>query len=126
MENRDKIYPAKISLSVDWENFGNLAKTFFFSLLPLAGTLLPVGLSVFFFLILQVFFVGVFDRLGISPKISLLISSLFYVAAFAGLAIVGGWRRKARVETVAASFTFNARPICKMLIIKRKTQEIKI
>ncbi len=124
MENRDKIYPARISLSVDWENSGNLAKEFFFHLLPLAGTLLLVGLTTFGFLILQVFLIGVFDRLGISPKLSLLVSSLFYVVSFAGLAIVGGLKKKECAETVATNF--NVRPICKMLIIKRKSQEIKI
>lgn len=122
MENHEKIYSAKISLAVDWTNFGNLAKDLFSRILPLAKTLSLVGLSVFFFLIFQVVLVGVFDRLGVSPKVSLLVSCLFYVVTFAGLAIVGGLKSKTGAETFEANF--NARPICKTLIIKRKNQEI--
>ena len=124
MVKNDKFYPAKISLAVDWKKYGNSAKDLFFNLLPLAGTLFLYGLTAFCFLILQVFLIGLFDRLGISPKVGLLVSCLFYVVVFAGLAVIGGLKSKASAETVGANF--NARPICKMLIIKRKSQEIKI
>ena len=109
--NNGKIYPAKIGFAADWESYKNSAKDFF-NLLPSAKTLSLVGFCAFCLLILQVFLIGTFDRfLGVSPKVSLLVSSLFYIAVFVGLSVVGGLRREAIVET---------QPICKMLIIKRK------
>ena len=110
MMNNGKIYPAKIGFAADWESFKNSAKDFF-NLLPSAKTLSLFGFCAFCLLIFQVFLVGVFDRFGVSPKVAILVSSAFYVAAFAGLAMVGGLRKEAIVET---------QPICKMLIIKRK------
>ncbi|HEY0428572.1 MAG TPA: hypothetical protein VGC76_12395 [Pyrinomonadaceae bacterium] len=123
MENNDKIYPARISFSADWENFAGQAKSLFFDFLRFAKTLAIFALCASGFLILQLFCIGVFDRMGVSPKISFLISSVFYVAGFAGLAIGGGLKRK---PAEIAGTNFNSRPICKMLIIKRKTREIKL
>ena len=124
MENSDKIYPSELSLSVDWQSFGNSVKGLFFMLLPLAKTLLLFGASVFIFVVLQILVIGVFDRLGISPKIGFLVSSLFYITAFSGLAIVGGLKRK--LSAADAGADFHVRPVCKMLIIKRKNQEMNI
>ena len=119
----DKIYPTKISRLADWENFDKSAKVLLFKLLPLAKPIFLASLSVGVWLILQVFVVGFFDRLGVSPKISLIGSSLFYGGIFATLAIIGGLKRNEIATAVKANF--NAQPICKMLIIKRKTQEMK-
>ena len=45
-----------------------------------------------------------FDRLGISPKVSFLVSSLFFAAFFGGLAIIGGIKRNVTAEVFEANF----------------------
>ncbi len=116
MERREKIYLPKISRTVDWSNFQSAAKDFAASLLPIAKRLCLFGFVAAVLLVLQIFTVGIFDRLGVSPKISITVSSLFYAAVFASLAIYGGVKH--RVIVIASGANFNP-PICKRLIIRK-------
>lgn len=113
MTNDGKIYPAKIGFAADWESYKNSAKDFF-NLLPSAKTLSLFGFCAFCLLIFQVFLVGVFDRFGVSPKVGILVSSAFYVAVFAALAVVSGLRKD-----MVISARPSAQPICKLLIIRK-------
>ncbi len=123
MERRVKIYLPKISRAVDWGNFGKSVKDLTERLLPLAKPIVWVGLFGFALLMLQVFLIGAFDRLGISPKISLLASSLSFAAVFAGLAIFGGLQKKEFSEVLETNA--KTQPICKILIIKREIRNLK-
>jgi hypothetical protein len=120
MENTDKIYSAKHSLAGECEKFVNLAKTFFLQILPLAKILFLFGLTGFILLVLQISVIGIFDRLGVSPKITLLISSLIYAVGFAVFALIGGLKNSISTKSVETNFI--NRPICKILFIKRKSQ----
>lgn len=125
MENLNKIYPTKISHLADGDTLFDFVKTIFYKLLPLAKPVFWIGLSGALLLILQIGLVGVFDRWGVSPKISLIGSSLFYVIGFAGLALLAGGLKKNEISKDAGA-EVRALPICKRLIIKRKKQEIHI
>ena len=121
MQNADKIFPPRFDVLDNRRKSLIQAKAMFFKALPTIFKTGPVGCVL---LILQVFLVGGFDRLGVSPKVSLLVSSLFFAAFFGGLAIIGGIKRN--VSAVGFVANFKTRPICKMLIIRRKKQGIKI
>src|SRR5687767_13204813 len=124
MDIFEKIYPPKISRRADWENFGNPYKDLFYKLLPLAKPICFLAASGIGGLILQVFFVGLLDRFGISPKITVLVSSLLYAVLFAGLAIVGVLKNKSVLVVTAANA--DTQPICKILLIRREKREVRI
>ena len=122
MQNFDEIYPMPIDNLVNRLKSFKRAKAILLKVLPTIIKTIIVGLIL---LILQIFLIGVADRfLSMSPKVSFLLSSLFYVFAFIGLALVGSLKEKQDIETVKAQILNE--PICKMLIIKRKKQEINI
>ncbi len=116
MQNFDKIFPPLTVVS------GNLPKSFkkvkdlFWQALPPAFKMVSAGLIL---LIFQVILVGSSDRLlGISPKLSLIFSSLLFALIFGGLAIIGGLKLKTAAEVSENNLI--AKPICKLLIIRRK------
>lgn len=113
MTNDQKIYPAKIGFAADWEGFKTSAKDFF-NLLPSAKSALLFVFIGLVLLIFQTVLVGIFDRFGVSPKVSILVSSLFFIAAFAGLAMVGGWRKEAVISADSSAQT-----VCKLLLIRK-------
>lgn len=124
MERHEKIYLPKISRWADLESYTNALKEFFNRLFPLAK---PICLFVFVgfgWLSFQVFSVGVFDRFGISPKVSIPVSSLFYAVVFASLAVIGGLNNTRILK--ASGTNPKSSPICKILLIRRQKREIKI
>lgn len=123
MERREKIYLPKNSRTADWSSFQSAAKDFAANFPPLVKHLCLFGFTVLILLALQIFAVGVFDRLGVSPKISITVSSLFYAAVFAVLAIYGG--AKSRIIVIASGANFNP-PICKRLIIRKENLKSRI
>lgn len=123
MERREKIYLPKTSRTADWANFQTVAKDFVANLPLLAKRLCFFGFAAVVLLSLQIFAVGFFDRLGVSPKISILVSCLFYAFVFSGLAIYGGV--KSRVIVIASGANFNL-PICKRLIIRKENLKSRI
>lgn len=118
MGNYDKIYTAKINRPIVSENFAASAKSLVFKLLPPSKPVVFIGLSVVVLSVLQILSIGILDRWGVSPKISLIGSSLFYAFVFASLAIVGGIKRKEKAKVVKKRL--ETQPICKMLIISRE------
>jgi hypothetical protein len=124
MEHYTKIHPAEIHRLVDWRSLRDSAKRLFLELLPVAKPLSFAILAGVALLVLQVIIIGISDRFGISPKISLILSSLFYSFVFAAIAIVGGL--KIREIREFANAQIQLQPICKILIIKRKNQETQI
>ena len=118
MQNFDKIYPALIDVSVNRPQSFKQVKVLFFNALP---TIFKTCVSGFMLLILQAVAVGALDRFfGVSPKVSLIFSSLFYVAIFGSLALVGSLKERKTfdIENIASA----SEPICKILIIKPKEQ----
>ena len=124
METLNKIYLPKINRPVDWKTLLNSAKRFVFNILPFGKKVFWFSSAAVILLILQVLIIGVSDRLGISPKVSLLVSSLIYAAVFAGLAIIGGLKSKVVREVVISHL--GSQPVCKILIIKKKKQEVQV
>lgn len=124
MEILQKNHLPKINRPVEWRNLFKSANEFFCKVLPFGKIIFWCGLTAVCLLIFQVLIIGVFDRLGVSPKVCLIVSSLIYTAVFAGLAIVGGWKNKVTREVVITHL--GSQPICKILIIKKKKQEVKI
>ena len=115
MQNFDKIYSPLIDVSVNRSQSFKQVKALMFRALP---TIFKTCVSGFMLLILQAVAVGTLDRFfGVSPKVSLIFSSLFYVAIFGSLALVGSLKERKTfdIENIASA----SEPICKILIIKR-------
>lgn len=123
METLNKIYLPKINRPVDWKTLLIWAKGLILNVLSLGKKVFWVGAATVILLIFQVLIIGVSDRLGISPKVSLLVSSLVYAAFLTGLVIIGGLKSKAVREVVILHL--GSRSVCKILIIKKKKQEVQ-
>jgi hypothetical protein len=110
MQNFDKIYLSKIDALTVGENLYAKLKEVLRTSLPIVLKISVVG---FILLILQGLIVGLSDRFGVSPKLSFLISSLFYVSAFATFLLIGSLIER-------RSVVISNEPICKILIIRKK------
>lgn len=115
MQNFDKINPPFFLTFVNRPQALKSAKTFIRQICPVIFKFVPVSLVLLFF---QAFLIGVADRLGISPKLGFLWTSLFYVCVFSGLALFGSSRRNEVVENPELEFLNE--PVCKILTIKSK------
>jgi hypothetical protein len=71
-------------------------------------------------LALQAVLVGAADRLGVSPKWSIILSGLFFAAVCGGLAVCGGVTEKTAVFAEPAE---TAEPVCKILMSRRREKE---
>ncbi len=122
MQNLDKIQIPAFDISATRpKSFGD-AKKMFWRFLPFAvGT----GLAGLVLLIFQAVFVGTADRFGISPKWSVIFSSISFAAVFGGLAILGGLKQKAAVVKFPEEKQITE-SICKILMIRRKEVEEKL
>lgn len=124
MEILNKMYLPKIDHPVEWKTLRNSAKGLIFNVFPLGIKVFWVGMTAIILLSLQVLIIGIADRLGISPKVSLIVSSLIYTTLLAGLAVIGGLKSKTVRKVVVNHYA--SQPICKMLIIKKKKQEVQL
>jgi hypothetical protein len=115
MQNSGKIYLTKIDALTFVENFFAKLKYFIRDVFPL---IIKSGFGVIFLLILQVSIVGLFDRFGVSPKISFLISSVVLSAVSVSLAMIGGINFAETADKIVVG-KLN-QPICKILIIRKK------
>jgi hypothetical protein len=123
MQIYDKINPDLISIERFFDEFLPSLKNKFQGLLPIAVWTFGVG---FILLILQAFFIGLADRLGVSPKISFVVSSLFYAITFGSLVILGKSKIIEKTKPIKEHFSLDkkAEAICKLLIIKRVNHSI--
>ncbi len=121
MEKQEDIYLLNISRTADRYSFDFWAKELFFRYIPLLKSLGLLVLFGFCALVFQAFTVGAFDRFGISPKTGILATSLFFAAASAGLAVIGGLKEQGSLEV--SENVPPLRPICKMLFISKKKSE---
>jgi hypothetical protein len=118
MQNIKKLYPLKISRLADWTNFAGMTKMLCVKLLPILKPLFLSSLSLAVLLILQILTVGMFDRFGISPKVSFLISSVVLIVVSVSLAMIGGINFAETADKIVVG-KLN-QPICKILFIRKK------
>lgn len=106
-------------------------RKFFSDVIGFALFVLPFVLNIFLtvsvLLLVEIFVVGAADRLGVSPKWSVLLTSLFYAVVFAGLTFLGGLKEKNITEdSPAFEVSKTSEPVCKILTIRRKEQTERI
>ncbi len=118
MQNLDKIRTPVFDLSVESpKSFGDVGRLFR-RFAPFVFKTFTAGLILLMF---QLFLVGAADRIGISPKWSVIGSGLIFAFVFGGLAVWGGVGQKAFARDFRSPE--NAEPVCKILMIRRKRPE---
>lgn len=118
MQNFDNIYPKKIDVLTFQASLYPAFKKAFRRYFPVT---VKTSIFGFMLLILQVLIVGLFDRFGVSPKLSFLISSVFYIFGLGCLALIGSIK-VAELSNEVSVGKLN-QPICKMLIIRKKGEQ---
>jgi hypothetical protein len=113
MQNLYNNYAVKFDVSGIGENLPAKFKKVFRGYFPFV---LKTLLCAVMLLILQALVVGAGDRFGISPKLSLIFSSLFYISIFVSLALIGNLKNQKNAEI------FNE-PVCKILSVRKKGEQ---